>query len=77
MSKKYIAIQKICEWCRSHPKRDTFYYYEVGCHQRTLASLCDSPYRDRTWLTRRGTSEKRDATHGLMMYSIVSVAGVK
>jgi hypothetical protein len=69
MAKKYDAIYKICEWSGRHHKKE-FFYYEVNVHPRTLASLCDSPYRDRTWVKRCGKSEKRDATHGLMKYSL-------
>ena len=72
MTKKFDAIYKICEWSKRHHKKE-FFYYEVDVHPKTLASLCDSPYRDRTWLARRGTSDKRDATHGLVRYSLVIV----
>ena len=70
MTSKYEALKAVLGWCKSHPNRDTFYYYEVGCHQRSVASLCDSPYRNKIWLVRKGVSEKRDATHGLMRYAL-------
>lgn len=70
MTSKYDTLNAILGWCKSHPNSDYFYYFDVDAHQRSIASLCDAPYRNKTWLVRKGVSEKRDATHGLMRYAL-------
>ena len=70
MTSKYETLKAILGWCKSHQNREYFYYHDVGAHQRSVASLCDSPYRNKIWLVRKGVSEKKDTTHGVMRYAL-------
>ena len=74
MTKKYDTLKTIQQWCKRHPSRDFFHYYEVGINTRSIAALCDVPFKGRVWLARRGVSEKRGATHGLVKYALSSYA---
>lgn len=74
MTKKYETLKTILEWCKRHPSRDWFHYYEVDINTRSIAALCDTPFKGRVWLCRSGVSEKRDATHGLVKYALSSHA---
>jgi hypothetical protein len=56
MTKKYETLKTILSWCKQHPNRDTFYYFEIGINTRSIAALCDTPFKGRVWLRRRGVS---------------------
>lgn len=67
---KFDALKKVLTWCKDNPHRDTFFYYDVGVHQRTLASLSDVPYKNQVWITTKGVHEPKDCNHGLVKYAL-------
>lgn len=68
---RYNDTQKIIRWCKSHRGKD-FYYYDVDIPSRAIGALCDTPFRGKIWVVKKGKSVTRDSNNGLIMYGISS-----
>lgn len=68
---KYNDVQKIIRWCKHHRGKE-FYYHDVGVSSRSIGALCDTMFRGKILVVRKGKSVTRDSNNGLMRYGISS-----
>ena len=68
---KYHSIKRIVRWCSFH-RGKSFHYHDVGVHSSTLGSLCNTKFRGKIWIVKKGKAVTKDGNNGLAMYGLSS-----
>ena len=67
---KYDALQTVLHWCRTHNRRE-FYYYEVNVPSQQLSMLCRGGWRRKKYIEKKGRSEKKGYNYRLIKYGLL------
>ena len=67
---RYDILQTVLHWCKTHNRRD-FYYYEVNIPSQQLAMLCRSGYRRKKYIEKKGRSPEKGFNYRLWRYGLV------
>ena len=67
---RYDILKVVLHWCRTHNRRD-FYYYEIGVPSQQLAMLCRSGWRRKKYIEKKGRSEKKGYNYRLIKYGLL------